>query len=217
MATTSAEVANLVGQTTAAPQLPHYYPVLLDLRGRRCLVLGVGQAARLRVQALADAGAQVSHLAGLMDPERVSEYFLCVAVGLPRAVNAGLYEAALRHGVLFDAVDDPDHSHFIHPAIHRQGGLIIAVSTSGACPALAVRIRDELAARYGPEFGQFVAACGRIRKRMAELIADFESRRAAWYALVDGWLSARLTQPDSLTAEDLLEEVCKNFGLTART
>ena len=191
----------------------HYLPVLLDLGGKRCLVVGEGEAARQKANELAGVGAVVSCRGSSRLPGELAGNFLCIAVGLTRARNATIFEQACQSGVLFYAVDDPEHSHFIMPAIHRQGGLVIAVSTSGACPALAVRIRDRLAAEFGPEYAQFVAACARIRARLAELIPDFETRRAAWYALVDSELLDRLRSGLPVTAADFLEEACKSVGI----
>jgi len=190
-----------------------YLPVLLDVRGRQCLVVGDGEAAHSKAGELASLGARVSRRGASSAPGELAGNFLCVAVGLSRSRNAALFEEACRAGVLFYAVDDPDHSHFILPAVYRQGGLVVAVSTSGACPALAVRIRDRLAAQFGPEYAQFVEACARIRVRLAELIPDFETRRAAWYALVDSGLLDRLRSGSQVSDADFLEEACKSVGV----
>ena len=190
-----------------------YLPVLLDLRGKRCLVVGPAAAATAKANELASAGSVVSRRSDPPDPSELVGYFFSVAAGLSPAQNAAMFEAATRSGVLFYAVDDPEHSHLILPAVHRQGGLVIAVSTSGACPALAVRIRDLLAAQFGPEYAQFVAACAQIRSRLADLIPDFETRRAAWYALVDSDLLDRIRSGVAVTAADLLEEACRNVGI----
>ena len=207
------EISGNSKPSTPAAATPYYLPVLLDLRGRRCLVVGQGDAANAKAEELASAGAIVERRSDPPAADELSGCFLCFAVGLSRIQNEAMFEMADRYGVLFYAVDDPANSHFIVPAVHRQGGLVIAVSTSGACPALAVRIRDELAARFGPEYAQFVAACAQIRSRLAELIPDFETRRAAWYALVDSGLLARMRSGAAVTAEDFLEEACRSVGI----
>jgi siroheme synthase-like protein len=162
------------------------YPVFLDLRGKQVLVIGEGPLAEEKIRGLVRAGALVVTMnAAEWTPESLDGVFLMVSATGDRAFNATVFEEAERRGVLCNSLDDPPHCRFIYPSIHRQGDLTIAVSTNGKCPAIAVRIREQLEQQYGPEYADFLEMAGALRKRIAEQIPDFGERRAFWYDLVD--------------------------------
>ena len=149
-----------------------YYPVMLDLRGRRVLFVGGGWETEAKVRGLLEAGAEVTLLSPFEHPGleplvhsgRISwlrrgyrrgdlaGFRLCFAHPPDRSLNALIAREARERGVWLNAVDDPAHCDFILPAVHRQGDLVIAVSTGGAAPALGVRIKQRLAEEYGPEY-----------------------------------------------------------------
>ncbi|MGO9097140.1 MAG: bifunctional precorrin-2 dehydrogenase/sirohydrochlorin ferrochelatase [Bryobacteraceae bacterium] len=182
-----------------------YYPVLLSLEGRRCVVVGGGRETLERVRALLDAGAQVALISPAPSPEieqladqgriewRRREFraadldaaFLVVSCPADRASNAPVWAAAEARGIPINAVDDTPHCNFIFPAIHRQGELVIAVSSSGKSPALAARIRDRIAGEFGAPYAQFLELAGQLRPEMLQRFPDFDRRRAIWYELVD--------------------------------
>jgi len=182
-----------------------YYPVLLRLEGKRCVVVGGGWGTAERVRALLDAGALVTLISPAAEPEteqlarqgriqwHAREYrpgdleaaFLAIACPPDRAGNAGIWAEAEARGIPMNAVDDAPHCSFIFPAIHRQGDLVIAVSSGGKSPALASRIRDRIAREVGPGYGRFLAMLGQLRAEVIERFPGFERRREIWYRLVD--------------------------------
>lgn len=182
------------------------YPVVLLLEGRLGVVIGGGSVARGKVERLLEAGARVR----VVSPEageaierlaqqgriewRRREYrtgdldgaaVAIAATGVP-AVNASVYAEAQERGLPVNAVDDVEHCTFTAPAILRNGDLVVAVSTEGKAPALAVRIRDRLAEAYGgEEYARLLELAGSLRPEVARTGRSFEERSRAWYRLVD--------------------------------
>jgi precorrin-2 dehydrogenase/sirohydrochlorin ferrochelatase len=127
--------------------------------------------------------------------------FLVIAATDDPQVNRAVWEEALTRGCLVNVVDDPAHCNFILPAVVRRGDLSIAVSTAGASPALARRLRQSLEEQYGPEYAELVALLGKLRPR---LLADFETgeeRLQAALGLIDADLLQTIRQEGRLAAE----------------
>ncbi len=178
-----------------------YYPVFLKLEGRPCVVIGGGAETEQRVRALVDAGAEVTLIAPdatenitrLAARWEAREYrsgdlegaFLAVACTGDRSQNAAIFAEAEARGIPFNATDDSPHCSFIFPAIHRQGDLVVAVSSGGKSPALASRVRDRIAQDLGPEYAEFLDLLAGVRPEVTERYPDFERRREVWYRLVD--------------------------------
>jgi len=180
-------------------------PVVLDLRGWGCAVLGGGPMAEEKVRCLAAAGAEVTVIAEkLIAPleelaalgriawraqapriEDLAGFRLVISALGDGEANAAFAQEAERLRILFNAADDPAHCRFLLPSVHRQGDLMIAVSTSGRCPALAVRLREKFEREFGPHYAEFLVLCGHFRERITAAIRDFGARRRLWYRLVD--------------------------------
>lgn len=165
--------------------MQHPFPVFLNLTGRLCVVFGSGPAAGEKAAALEAAGALVRSVVETPQPADLDGAFLAVSTWMDPVINHTLFEAAGKRGVLFNALDDPPHCGFYFPAIHRQGALVVALSTSGQCPALAVRLKEKLAAWIGPEYGQFLSLAAGIRASVRQSGLSFAERRRIWYRLVD--------------------------------
>lgn len=163
-----------------------YYPVMIDLTDRKCLVVGGGEVGARKARAVREAGARVTVVAPEVDPALesidgveilrreyrpgdVSGAALVFAATGDRSVNMAIADDARAAGIPVNVVDDPELCSFIVPSVVRRGDLLIAVSTSGASPALAKKIRRDIEDRYGPEYGGLV-------KLMAELRAEVKSR-----------------------------------------
>ena len=165
--------------------MPDYFPAFLDLRGRRCLVVGGGEIGERKTHALLDCGARVTivspsvttRLAALAAsarlvhrarPFRRSDPRGCAlavaATGDPR-VDRVVAAAARRWRALVNVVDRPQHCDFIVPAVLRRGELQIAVSTGGRSPAIAREIRRRLERFFGPEYGELISRAGEARNR----------------------------------------------------
>ncbi|MGH7777314.1 MAG: NAD(P)-dependent oxidoreductase, partial [Candidatus Dormibacterales bacterium] len=140
-----------------------YFPVFLDLRGQRCLVIGRGRLAGEKAAALRRAGAAVvrapTHREGLL-----AGFRLAVDASGEAEVNERTWEEAERLGVLLNVVDVPSRCRFIAPAVVDRDPLLIAISTSGESPFLASALRARLERDFGSEWGPFVRLVGRVRR-----------------------------------------------------
>lgn len=163
-----------------------YYPVSLDIRDRRCIVVGGGAVAERKAERLIACGARVAvvsrtltpmledkkkekaieHIDGDYDKQALSGAFMVIGATDRDEVNAQVSEDALSLGMLVNIVDDPERCNFILPSLLQQGDLSIAVSTGGKSPALARKIREDLQGRYGPEYKTLLAIMGSLRKRI---------------------------------------------------
>ena len=161
------------------------FPVFLDLTGRSCAVFGPGQTADEKLAELRAAGALVRHITETPLAAHLDGVFLAVSTLMNSDLNRMLHAEADRRGVLFNALDDPANCRFYFPAVHRQGALVVALSTSGQCPALAVRLKEQLATRIGPEYSEFLSVAAAIRSRIRSSGLSFGERRRIWYRLVD--------------------------------
>ncbi|MFA5055656.1 MAG: NAD(P)-dependent oxidoreductase [Dehalococcoidia bacterium] len=177
----------------AAHQLPkHYYPISLDIDGKRCVVLGGGEVALRKVNTLLEHDAIVQVIspelcAGLEDlfasdkiiaakrpyaDGDLAGAFVIIAATDDADVNRRAAAEAEKLGVLVNVVDVPELSNFIVPSHLRRGDLSIAVSTGGASPALARRIRERLEAEFGDEYAALLALAGRARSELRRGGAD---------------------------------------------
>lgn len=180
------------------------YPAILLLDGRLAVVVGGGAVALRKVRTLLDAGAQVHVIAPEVTGaiERMVERgevkgtlrrfergdlagaAVVVAATDDRDVNQGVFEEATERGIPVNVVDDPPRCTFIAPSIVRRGDLVVAISTGGAAPALAVRLRERIERELGPEYEAFLEVCAELRAS-ARLPATEDGRREAWYEVVD--------------------------------
>lgn len=203
------------------------YPIFLDLQGWPCLVQGGGPSAEAKVTGLVEAGASVTVIAEELTPalrKMASEgriawqprrpapadlcgYRLAICALEERSENAAFAAEAERLGVLFNAVDDPAHCRFLMPSVHREGDLIVAVSTGGKCPALAVRLRERFGKQLGPHYGRFLELAGELRARIARAVPEFEARRRLWYELVDSPALEQLQSGDTEAARATVVEM----------
>lgn len=142
-----------------------FYPVFLNLEERRCIVIGGGQIAEGKILKLIDSGAKITVISpdatqAIRDAAACGDIeldlrkyqngdlqgaFLVIAATNDRVVNQGIFEEAEDLGVLLNAVDDPARCSFIAPSIIERGPVTLAVSTGGASPALARKLRETLA------------------------------------------------------------------------
>lgn len=210
-----------------------YYPVLLELEGRKCVVVGGGNVASRKVESLLECGASVhlvspalnDELGRLVHDPRVcwtprefvgddlAGAFLAVAAADRDEVNAEVARQAEARGVLVNVVDDPGHCSFIVPSVVRRGDLIIAVSTSGASPALARRLRETLAEEFGPEYGPYLEFLREFRGLAFEQLNNGEDRRWFFFQLVEGDFLALIRQG---RLEEARQVAGRLLGRTAR-
>ena len=208
-------------------QPPAYYPVYLSLAERLVVVVGGGAIAERKVAGLLPCGARVRVIAPELTPElarlaeggeidhRERDYQpgdlegAVLALAAPGgAVRDEVFSAEAEERRIFANVEDVvDRCSFIAPAIVRRGDLVIAISTSGRAPALAVRIRQRLEQELGPEYGPLLELAGRLREPLARAVPEFEERRRRWYELVDSEVLALFREGRTAEACRLASEI----------
>jgi len=179
------------------------YPVLLELAGRRAVVIGEFAVEAGKVEGLLAAGAEVTvvakgpeaaldrlegdprvvvHRRGYGGSDDLAGAVVCVASAAEPAVRDAIAADARAAGVLVNVMDDVPNCDFAAPAIVRRGDLLIAIGTGGRAPALASRLRAELADRFGPEWTELMDVVGRVRAETLPHLPDFEDRSHRWKA-----------------------------------
>ncbi len=164
-------------------QAAAYYPVSLNISGRKCVVVGGGQVALRKVKALLEHGADVEVISPDLCPELVQlagsgeirvlarEYlagdlrkaFVAIAATDDSETNRRVVAEARKGAVLVNVVDDAENSDFIVPSYLRRGEVTVAVSTSGRSPALARKIRIRLEKELGDEYASLAHLIGEVR------------------------------------------------------
>lgn len=190
---------------------PNLYVACLNLRDRRTLVVGAGPvglekiegllaceaevtvvatSAVARVMELADAGRIVLHERAYEEAD-LDGCFLAIAATSDTALNTRIYEDAEARSMLVNVVDVPELCNFILPAIVRNEMLTVAISTAGASPALAKRMKREAAEMFGPEYPQLALLLDGVRDWAKETLPTYEDRKVFFEEIVNG-------QPDPL-------------------
>jgi siroheme synthase-like protein len=206
-----------------------YYPIFLNLSGRKCVVIGGGQVALRKVTTLLRHGADITVISprlckGLSEPDcegrikvrhrtyRAGDlegaYIAIIATG-NRSVNLHASLEARCNKIPVNVVDDPGLSDFILPAIVHRGSVSIAISTSGKSPALARKIRTRLEGEVDEKYAELVLLIEGVRREVKRRKLKVSSKR--WQEAIDLDLMLKLIkQGDSEKAcEILLERLSK--------
>jgi precorrin-2 dehydrogenase / sirohydrochlorin ferrochelatase len=178
----------------------NYYMACLDVDGRRCLVVGGGTVGLEKAAGLSACGALVTVVspelhAGFAELDvdwRAREYetgdldgmFLVIAATDETAVNQAVHRDAEARQMLCNVADVPELCNFILPAVHREGPIAVAVSTGGASPALAKRLRSQIAELVGPEHAALAEELRALRPEVKERFETYEERRDYFEDLV---------------------------------
>jgi precorrin-2 dehydrogenase/sirohydrochlorin ferrochelatase len=166
--------------------VPFTYPVMLELSGRRAVVIGALALREKKDAALREAGAHVAVFAnGAWRPEDLAGAFICVASSDDPAERDAIARAARDRGVLVNVMDDVPNCDLAAPAIVRRGDLVIAIGTGGRSPALARKVREDLEARYGEEWGGVLEVVGAVREQTLGALPDVSVRARRWRRALD--------------------------------
>ena len=183
-----------------------FYMAAIKLKGRRCLVIGGGDDGLEKVEGLLLCDADVE----LIAPAAISELaryaaegtirweerefhdgdlddaFLAIAATNDTDVNVAVYEGAERRAMLVNVVDVPPLCNFILPAIVRSGPLAIAISTAGASPALAKRMKREIAETYGEPYARLAVILNDHRGWAKGTLPTYQDRKEFFEGIVNG-------------------------------
>ena len=182
------------------------YVACIDLTAKRCLVVGAGPVGLEKIEGLLAADAHVTVVA----PEAIDEVrelaeagvvtweqreyreadlegsFLVIAATSDTPVNTRVHADAERREMLVNVADVPRLCNFMLPAIVREGPLAVAVSTAGASPALAKRMRREAAAAFGPAYAELAVILEDLRPWAKSTLPTYNDRKLFFEGLVEG-------------------------------
>jgi precorrin-2 dehydrogenase/sirohydrochlorin ferrochelatase len=201
-----------------------YYPVFLEMKDRRCVVIGGGAVAERKVEGLVAAGANVTvispkmtdglkellkqgtirHVAREYRAGDRAGYDLVFVATDNSEVNAAVSSEAQSLHIWVNSADDPGHCDFILPAVIRRGDLAVAVSTGGVSPAATRAIREELDEYFHEDYATFVQITGQVRRELREKSVCPDAD--AWNRALRGDFRRLIKEGKSAQAKELLLE-----------
>ncbi len=184
-----------------------FYIACLRLSGRKCLVVGAGDIGLEKVEGLLAcdgdvtvvapevANAEIGRLADegsiklerrAFEPGDLTDSFMAIAATDDTDVNIAVYEEAEKLAMLVNVVDVPSLCNFILPAIVRTGPLAIAISTAGASPALAKRMKREISELFGTEYAELAGILNDVRGWAKGTLPTYQDRKQFFEEIVNG-------------------------------
>ncbi|UCD56722.1 MAG: bifunctional precorrin-2 dehydrogenase/sirohydrochlorin ferrochelatase [Candidatus Hydrogenedentota bacterium] len=203
---------------------PVPYAISLSLEKVPCLVVGGGTVALRKVESLIASGARVKVVSPQVLPEiealeeveiarhefrprDLDGQFLVISATNSRSVNGAVAKAAKRRSMLVNVVDDPELCNFYVNSQVRRGDLTISVSTGGASPALAKRIRKELEHQYGKEYTGLLLLMREYRPMIIREVPDAERRRKVFERLANARIEKIYREQGEAAARKSIEDL----------
>jgi uroporphyrin-III C-methyltransferase/precorrin-2 dehydrogenase/sirohydrochlorin ferrochelatase len=203
-----------------------YLPMFMDIRDRRCLVVGGGEVALRKADLLRAAGALVhvvspylcgelarqlssgaiSHSACAFEPAHLSDATLAIAATDEPEINSSVYENARARNIPVNVVDQPELCTFVMPAVIDRSPILIAVSTGATSPVLARLLRARLESLIPARIGQLARLAGDFRDRVKRHFFDPRARRIFWERILQGRIAELVLSGDIETARRQLAE-----------
>jgi uroporphyrin-III C-methyltransferase/precorrin-2 dehydrogenase/sirohydrochlorin ferrochelatase len=184
------------------------FPLFLKLEGRPVLLVGTGSAAAAKLRLLSSAGARVTVAADIPSPETFGAVGLVFGATGNEADDRAVAERARAAGKLVNIVDRPELSDFTMPAIVDRGDIVVAVSTHGASPVLAQRVRAAIESVLPPGLGRLAQFAQRFRAAVQARIGENAARRRFWDQVLSGPIAAAVLAGDEKrAARDLIRAV----------
>ena len=205
-----------------------YLPIFLDLQTGPVLLVGAGELVRAKLRLLAAAGARIrwyatdrDHDVSGLDPTDAARVefaqgdpltadltgvvaILCAGAG---DIGVAMSVRAKSVGLPINVMDDLVHSSFVFPAIVDRGDVVVAVSTGGASPVVARRVRERIEAALPARIGDLAAFIGRFRKSLHGRIGETALRRRFWERVIDGPIGALVLAGRKAEAEAALNDI----------
>lgn len=182
-----------------------YYPVNLQIHHQSCVIVGGGSIAERKAISLLAAGAavtilsphitqrlvdlaekkEITHIARPYQSGDVENFFIVICATDNGSINKLVAEEGMKSGALVNVVDAPELGNFTVPSQIAHGDLLLTVSTGGKSPAFARRLREELAERYGPEYGIYLDLLAKARVLMKRTLPTAKDRENFWRQAID--------------------------------
>jgi len=203
---------------------------MLNLFEKSVAIVGGGVVASRKVAGLLESGAAITVISPDISPElldlyrqgkiewiarrfqpalldEMAELTLVFGTTDQRAVNVLIYQAAMERRIPCNVADVPDLCTFFVPAVINQGDLMIAVSTGGASPALARRIREDLESIFGPEYAVMTRLMGDLRKAVLRAGRTSDDNRKVFTDIVDSEILSSLKKQDLEKVAEILKQI----------
>lgn len=214
-----------------------YYPIMLDVRNRPALVIGGDRIAAEKAAALQASGANVTIMNATFGPEvlalheqhsvrlRQKAYepgdlvgaFVIIAATNDKPLIEALWAEAQERNQLINIVDVPSRCAFIIPSILRRDQLTIAVSTEGASPSLAKRIRHRLEGLFPPAYGTYLRLAAVVRSHMRKQGLSYDRRDDFFGDYYDSDVLAQLEQGNQAEAVAITAKLLERYNVTVPT
>jgi uroporphyrin-III C-methyltransferase/precorrin-2 dehydrogenase/sirohydrochlorin ferrochelatase len=214
----------------------NYFPVFFDLKGQKVLIVGGGEVALRKISLLERTGAMLSVVAPEVAPEvmaraaagkvklAIREFTpddldgarLVIVATSRRAVNRWIAKLSDARGIPVNVVDDRRASRFIVPAIIDRDPVVVAVSTGGASPVLARRLRERLEALIPGRIGELASWLKVLRRAARQKLRDTDERRRFFEAVVDGPAGRRFSEGDSQGALRIAQQLLATTSTAPR-
>lgn len=212
------------------------YPAMLRLKGKKAIVVGGGRVAERKIKSLLEAEAAVTVISPEVTPQidawakagdmiwikgtfrskdDMQSAFLVIAATNDRDVNNRVLHAASPMQ-LVNIVDNPEESNFIVPSSFKQGRLTIAISTSGASPALAGKMKRVLAQQFDESYGAYIDFLAECRKTVKKEVPKQEDRKVIFKKLLDEPFLQLTRSGDVEERRDLFQRLLKE-SITEQT
>jgi len=211
-------------------KLTEYYPVFLKLKNKVCVVIGGGKVAERKILGLLAVGAKVKVISPDLTPKLKSLYekgtfiweerpyrrgdltgaFLVIAATNDPSVQEEIFKEAEEKNIPCNVVDRPEYCTFIVPSIIKRGDLVIAISTSGASPALARRLRETLEEIFGEEYTLYLNLMRKIREKILKMDISPEEKEEKLQKIAISALPIYLKYGDF----DLVKSILKKEGFS---
>ena len=205
----------------------NYFPVFFDLNGQKVLIVGGGEVAMRKISLLERTGASITVVAPVIAPElrvraaagqlqlAIREFVpedldgarLVIVATSRRAVNRWIAKLSESRNVPVNVVDDREASRFIVPAVIDRDPVMIAISTGGASPVLARRLRARLEAMIPKRIGELASWLRALRASTRLKLRDTDERRRFFEAIVDGPAARRFTEGDGQGASRIAQQL----------
>ena len=183
-----------------------YYPLFADLTGRRCVVIGGGPIAQRKTTTLLGYGADVTvvsptitaplrryakqgkirHVSRRFRPADLRGAWLVYASTDEQRINELVYRSATARRIFTNVVDQKPLCSFIAPAIYRRGPLTVAVSTGGASPSVAKKVRSDIGRMIGAEYVPMLGLLAGLRDVAKQTLPKYQDRKVYFDRLVQG-------------------------------
>ena len=209
----------------------NYYPVLINLKDKKCIVIGGGKVAERKVNSLLASEAIVKvvspslteGLYKLLKEDKINyvdrEYkkgdlkgaYLAIGATSSSEINRMIYREGREVAIMVNIVDNPKLCDFIVPAVIRRGPLSITVSTGGKCPALARKIKKDISEIYGEEYGALTYLIGNFRERLKKEVLLEEDRKKILQKFLDYDISGLLKKGREKEVKKIMDKCLSDY------